>query len=160
MAAPKWSGSAATLIPRLKNDMCPPEITAAIIQIVLTHDPTVQAIYLFGSYGTEDEWADSDLDIALLMPPETAKSVGHLMMSPLRSALERLLGREVDLLNARQVSTVFQKEIVMAERRIYAANEYAADEFEMRTLSSYQKLNQERAEVLAEGARSGRFYDV
>ena len=27
-------------------------------------------------------------------------------------------------------------------------------------LTLYQKLNQERADVLAEGLRSGRFYDV
>jgi len=140
--------------------MRPPEMTTAIIQTVLTDYPEVQAIYLFGSYGTEDEWPNSDLDIALLMPPETSKQAGHLMMSPLRGALARLLGRDVDLLNARQVSTIFQKEIVMAERRIYTANENAADEFEIRTLSAYQKLNQERAEVLAEGVRGGRFYDV
>jgi len=136
------------------------EITAALVQTVLAHYPDVQAIYLFGSYGTEGEWPNSDVDIALLMPPETSKQVGPLMTSPLRSALARLLGRAVDLLNARQVSTVFQKEIVMADRRIYTASEYAADAFEVQTLSAYQKLNQERAEVLAEGLRSGRFYDV
>jgi len=140
--------------------MCLDEIAAAIVPTVLTHYPDVQAIYLFGSYGTEDEWPNSDLDIALLLPPEISKRVGQMMTSPLRSALSIRLGREVDLLNARQVSTVFQKEIVMAERRFYTANTYAADEFEVRTLSAYQKLNQERAEVLAEGIRSGRFYDV
>jgi len=48
----------------------------------------------------------------------------------------------------------------MAERRIYTGDEYAAEEFEMLTLSYYQKLNEERAGVLAEGLRSGRFYDV
>jgi len=48
----------------------------------------------------------------------------------------------------------------MADRRIYTANAYAADEFEMLALSFYQKLNEERAEVLAEGLRSGSFYAV
>ena len=140
--------------------MIPHETTTAIIKTVLAYYPAVQAIYLFGSYGTEDEWPNSDLDIALLIPPETSNQAGHLMMSPLCNALSILLGRDIDLLNVRQVSTVFQKEIIMAERRIYTANEDAADEFEMRTLSYYQKLNQERAEVLAEGYRSGRFYDI
>lgn len=46
----------------------------------------------------------------------------------------------------------------MADRRVYTGDEYAADEFEMLTLSFYQKLNQERAEVLVEGLQSGRFY--
>jgi PHD/YefM family antitoxin component YafN of YafNO toxin-antitoxin module len=48
----------------------------------------------------------------------------------------------------------------MADRRIYCADAYAADEFEMLTLSYYQKLNEERREILAEGLRSGRFYDI
>lgn len=34
-----------------------------------------------------------------------------------------------------------------------------ADEFEMLVLSLYQKLNEERAAILNEGLRSGKFYD-
>jgi predicted nucleotidyltransferase len=131
-----------------------------IIQTILAHYPDVQAIYLFGSYGTEDEWPTSDVDIAILLPPEEAKQVGSLLLSDLHLALERLLRKDVDLINVRRVSTVFQKEIIMAERRIYCADVYAADEFEMLVLSYYQKLNEERAEILAEGLRSGRFYNV
>ncbi len=48
----------------------------------------------------------------------------------------------------------------MAERRIFCADNYVADEFEMLALSLYQKLNEERAELLAEGLRSGSFYNV
>lgn len=136
------------------------ETTAAIIQTVLTHYPAAQAIYLFGTYGTPDEWPNSDVDIALLLPPEEAKRAGHMALSNAHVALERLLGKDVDLINLRQVSTVFQKEIIMAERRICCADAYAADEFEMLVLSYYQKLNEERADVLAEGLRSGRFYNV
>ncbi len=132
----------------------------SIIQIILEHYPTVQAIYLFGSYNTEDEWPNSDVDIAVLLPYVEAKQVGSLMMSALRFALERLLKKDVDLINVREVSTVFQKEIVMADRRIFCTDVYTADEFEMLVLSFYQKLNQERAEVLAEGLHTGRFYDV
>ena len=131
-----------------------------IVRTILEHYPAVQAVYLFGTYGTEDEWPDSDVDIAVLLPPEEAKRVGHMALSDTHLALARLLGKDVDLVNLRQVSTVFQKEIVMADRRIYCASGYAADEFEMVVLSLYQKLNEERAEVLAEGLRSGRFYNV
>ncbi|NTU41559.1 MAG: nucleotidyltransferase domain-containing protein [Nitrospirales bacterium] len=134
--------------------------TEGIIERVILHHPDTQAIYLFGSYGTENEWPDSDVDIALLLPPETAKRTGSLMMSDLHTDLELLLGKNVDLLNLRRVSTVFQKEIVMADRRIYTGDEYAAEEFEMLTLSYYQKLNQERGEVIDEGLRSGRFYNI
>lgn len=81
-------------------------------------------------------------------------------MSDLRFALQDLLKKDVDLINLRLAPTVFQKEIILAERRIFCADRYAADEFEMRVLSFYQKLNQERAGIMAEGLRSGRFYDV
>ncbi len=129
-------------------------------QTILAHYPNVQAIYLFGSYDTENEWPDSDVDIALLFPPAQAKQIDHPALIDLQWELERLLGKQVDLINLRQVSTVFRKEIVMADRRIYCANQYAADEFEMLTLSFYLKLNEERAGILAAGLQSGSFYAV
>lgn len=133
---------------------------ATLIAALLEVYPDVQAIYLFGSYGTEDEWPNSDIDIAILLPPEVAKTLGALDLVKTQNKLASLLHRSVDLLNLRRVSTVFQKEVVVADRRIYTADEYAAEEFEMLTLSFYQKLNEERAEVLAEGLRSGSFYNV
>ncbi len=129
-----------------------------LIQIVLNHYPDTQAIYLFGSWGTADEWPDSDVDMAVLLPPQQAKGVDFLVWNALAVRLGDIVHKSVDLLNLRQVSTVFQKEVVMADRRIFCANEYVADEFEMLTLSYYQKLNAERAGVLAEGLCSGRFY--
>jgi uncharacterized protein len=136
------------------------ETTATIIQIILAHYPATQAIYLFGSYDTDKAWPNSDVDIALLLPPDEAKRVGDMTFDKARMTLEQLLGKDVDLINLRRVSTVFQKEIIMAERRIFCADAYAADEFEMLMLSYYQKLNEERADVLTEGLRSGRFYNV
>lgn len=131
-----------------------------IVRIILQHYPLVQAVYIFGSYGTEEEWPDSDVDIAMLLKPEHAKILKALDLIKTQIVVSSLLHRPVDLLNLRQVSTVVQKEVVMADRRIYTADKYAAEEFEMLTLSYYQKLNQERAGVLAEGLRSGRFYNI
>lgn len=130
---------------------------SAIIRTVLKHYPDVQAIYLFGSYGTADEWPDSDVDIAILLPPQQAKAAKILAMSDLCFELESLLKKEVDLINLRRVPTVLQKEIVVADRRIYHADEYAANEFEMLTLSYYQKLNEERAEIVEDALATGRF---
>jgi uncharacterized protein len=132
----------------------------AIARIVIGHYAAVQGIYLFGTHGTEYERPGSDVDIALLLPPEQAKKEGNLALSPCRAELEDRLGKEVDLLNLRLVSTVFQKEIIFSAVLLYCADRYAVDEFEMLVLSFYQKLNEERADVLAEGLASGRFYDV
>lgn len=130
-----------------------------IINIVLTHYPPVQGIYLFGSYGAGNPWPDSDIDIALLLPHELAKKEKNLILSKCRFDLEDALHQTVDLLNARKVSTVFQKEIISGTL-IYCANQYSVDEFEMLTISFYQKLNLERAGILESFQKTGRAYTV
>jgi predicted nucleotidyltransferase len=130
-----------------------------IVQEVLQQYPAVQGIYLFGSYGTADERPDSDVDIALLLPEDEAERAGLLALSDLQLQLSAALGRDVDLLNARLVSTVFQMVIIYG-RLLYCADRYAVDEFEMLTMSYYQKLNEERAEILEEFRRTGKAYDV
>jgi len=97
--------------------------TDVIVRTVLEHYPTVQAIYLFGTYDTEDEWPDSDVDIAVLLAPllapQQARAAGLLALSGLRVELEDLMKRKVDLINLRRVPTVLQKEVIAADRRIY-----------------------------------------
>jgi predicted nucleotidyltransferase len=131
-----------------------------IMRTVLEHYPDTQAIYLFGSYATGQEWSDSDVDIAVLLPPVEAKKAGLLQMSELRFDLESLLKKEVDLINLRRAPTVLQKEVVVADCRIYDGNLFAAEEFEMLTLSYYQKLNEERAEIVSSALSGGRFHQV
>ncbi|MEI6205495.1 MAG: hypothetical protein WCP20_01800 [Desulfuromonadales bacterium] len=63
-------------------------------------------------------------------------------------------------MNARTVSTVFRKEIVVKGRLLYSTNRYAVDELEMLTLSYYQKLNDERAEIIDSALADGRFYTI
>jgi uncharacterized protein len=131
-----------------------------IIRLIRKHYPNIQAIYGFGSAATGQEWPESDVDIAILLPPEEAKRAGSLQVSDLRFDLESLLGKEVDLINLRLAPTVLRKEVVMADRRIFTGDRFAAEEFEMLTLSYYQKLNEERAEILAEALAGGRFHQV
>ena len=100
--------------------------------------------------------AESDADIAFLLPPQQAKTTDMMAVSDLRFALERLLKRDVDLINLRQVPTVLQREVLLADRRIYCADQYAADEFEMLTISYYQKLTEERADIIRDVLETGR----
>jgi uncharacterized protein len=128
----------------------------AAIAAVRTSFPDIEAIYLFNSIGPS-----SDVDVALLIsPPLDRLESSNLFMHPLHAQLEQLTGRRVDLINLRQVPTVLQKEVVMLGRRIYCADELAADEFDISVMSRYQKLNQERAEILAQFEATGRAYDV
>ncbi len=131
-----------------------------ITKTVLEYYPNVQGIYLFGSYMTEDEWPDSDVDIALLLPPAEAKKVRSFVMSECSIALARSLNKDVDLLNVRTVSTVFRKEITTKGKLLYCADRYAVDEFEMLTISYYQKLNEERADIIASALADGKFINI
>ena len=126
-----------------------------IVAIVLAHYPAAQGIYLFGSHAAGTAWPTSDVDVAVLLPEEAAERAGHLALGPAQAALEEALGRDVDLLNARLVSTVMQKEL-MAGDLLYCGDRYAVDVFEMETLSDYQRLNEERREVIKAFFQTGR----
>ncbi len=127
----------------------------SIAPTILKHFPTTVAIYLFGSYATTDERVDSDVDLALMFPHGSMVTNTNLALSACKADLEMLFCREVDLLNLRSLSTVFQKEIVMTGRLLFLSDRFAVDEFEMLTISYYQKLNEERADILAEIKKTG-----
>ncbi len=127
-----------------------------VIEVLARFFQDVQAVYLFGSFGTADETVSSDVDIAILLPPDQAKLLTTRILFDARCALEESLRRNVDLVNLREANTVFRNEVVKDVRRIYCADPYAADVFEMLTMSFYQKLNEERKDILAEIAASGR----
>ncbi len=128
--------------------------------VISTH-PATQAIYLYGTWGTEHQRRDSDLDIAVLLPPATAHTVDHSAWLRLSAKVAQAAKVEyADLINLRTAPVILCKEIIAANRRIYCADEYAADEFEMLTLSYYQKLNEARRKIVESGLSTGRFYDV
>lgn len=127
-----------------------------IVRVLLQHFPGLQAVYLFGSAGTDDVTPTSDVDLAILLPPGPAHSVTSIQLFEARCAVEKMLRADVDLVNLRKANTVLCHEIVKDVRRIYCADTYAADVFEMLCMSFYQKLNQERAEILDDIAISGR----
>jgi predicted nucleotidyltransferase len=127
-----------------------------IIDTVRRHHPNVQGVYLFGTFGTDMERPDSDLDLALLLPAAEAMKEKNLAIGACRDGLEELSGRVVDLINLREANTVFQNEIMTEGRLIYVANENEIDAFEMKVMSAYQKLNEERAAILKDIEESGR----
>ncbi|GAB4579981.1 MAG: type II toxin-antitoxin system antitoxin [Anaerolineales bacterium] len=134
--------------------------TVKLISTILSPYPETQAIYLFGSYLRGDQRSDSDLDIAVLLPPVQAKRVGSFAMSDLVTRLWEIARIEIDLVNLRLTSTVFQFEVMTTGKRIYVGDKAASEEFEALTLSFYQKLNEERAPILEAFQISGRAYPV
>lgn len=132
---------------------------ATLIEQLRQACPDTQAIYFFGSYAQSTANAESDLDVALLLPPVTAYTLPAMFWWDLQDELSDQFGLPVDLINLRQVSTVFQIEIMDTGRRIYCAHRPTCDDFEAITLSLYHKLNDERAEILAAIRATGVIYE-
>ncbi len=132
-----------------------------IVQYVLEEYPNTQAIYLFGSIAAKEYTKNSDIDIALLLPVNDAKlEYENLFYSELHNKLAKHFNCAIDLINLRKTSTVFQKEVIAKGKRISCNDRYTSDEFEMITLSKYQKLNEERKDLLKEFWESGRAYKI
>ena len=106
-----------------------------LVEIVLRDFPSAQAIYLFGSYARGEQHTRSDIDLAVLLPVDIAL------------ALAKQARRDVDLVNLRLVSTVFQNEIIHTGVLLYCSDEPARQEFEMLALSAYIKLSEESARI-------------
>lgn len=136
-------------------------LNEAICRCILRYYPDTQAIYLFGSWGTPWQTAASDVDIAVLLPPLPAKQVDPWQWLELAQHLAAIVGTaRADVINLRQVNTVLQKEIVMAERRIYCADLDSVLAFEGVMLSYYQQLQMERRAIIEDALRTGRFRHV
>ncbi len=130
------------------------------IDTIVYEFPDTEAVYLFGSAVDTTLHDASDIDIAVLLPPQTAAAAGSLPYSDLRVKLEDHYHKEIDLINIREVSAVFRMEIVMKGDRIFTGNREETEIFEMLSLSFYQKLNEERKEIVEEFYRTGRAYNV
>jgi predicted nucleotidyltransferase len=131
-----------------------PELVDLIIAALKQQWPELEAIYLFGSWGSIDQHADSDLDVAVLLP--VGQTLGFEAWSSTRFELQKLVGCPVDLVNLREASTVFQKEVTWKGQRVLNANTYQVAVFESLVMSLYQKLNEERHEILAQIQQTGR----
>jgi predicted nucleotidyltransferase len=117
----------------------------------------VSAVYLHGSYATPYERDESDIDIAVLSERALSLDEQIKFSVALQNELE---GRDVDLADLHRVNTVFAAQIVTSGRRVITINPEIADRFEMLTLSKYVRLNEERAEILADIKQRGRIFNT
>jgi len=103
------------------------------------------AVYLFGSFAEGMSWPDSDVDIAFLpqvpVPPFTCFTTANVLAD--------VFGREVDLVDLTRASTVLAKEVLRTGILLDDPSLPDREEFEMRVLADYARLNEERRPVLA-----------
>ena len=126
---------------------------------ILAAHPDTQAIYLYGTWGTEYQRPTSDVDIAVLLPNTAAHAVDFWDWCRLSVEVASAAKVErADLINLRDVDTSFQAEILSSGRLIHCADENERIRFEVIVLSKHQKLNQERAGIREEIITSGRVF--
>ena len=131
-----------------------------LIKKIVHQFSTVSAIYIFGSFATGEIWPTSDLDLAILPHPTSQEPISEIELIKLAVTLGGNYKRKVDLVNLKNISTVFQKEIIYKGSRIYCSDEFFVENFEVLVLSYYQRLNYERREILESFQKNRRAYNI
>jgi uncharacterized protein len=101
-------------------------------------------IYVFGSYARGELREDSDIDIAFL----SNHSFSSYNVFMLAQKLADILGRDVDLVDLSNSSTVFKAQVVGRGTVIFCEDEERKIEFQMRVFKEYAMLNEDRQVVL------------
>ncbi len=128
-----------------------PATLSALVGLLTERLPGLLGIYRFGSWGTADFRADSDVDLAVL----PAAPLDRVELWKVAQQVATLLGRDVHLVDLLTASTVLQAQVVHRGQRVHAADEPACERFEDRVFSAYALLNEERRGILEEIGRRG-----
>ncbi len=126
---------------------------AAIEQRIRISLPSLLALYAFGSQIEGSAGAESDLDLAVLLPGYAAP----LELWMLSGELADLAGCPVDLLDFRAASTVMQYRILTTGQRWWALNT-TVDAYEAGIFSDKTELDTARAPLIADIQREGRIH--
>ncbi len=118
--------------------------------------PHLKGLYLFGSRAAGKERAGSDWDIAFLT--DHTFRLDAVRRFELQEELAASLNEDVDLVDLGAATTVMRFEILSRGERIFCADEYYCDTFEMLTYSFYQRLQEERKEILRDVRERGSIY--
>jgi uncharacterized protein len=100
-------------------------------------------LYLFGSFGTQREKRDSDIDLGVLVvnEPSLEKRLA------LQDDLETLLARPVDLVIMNHASPIIVMQILRGGKKLFYKPCFAAAEFEARALSVYYDFKRIRQPI-------------
>jgi len=122
-------------------------ITIPLVKHIRQVIPEILAVYVYGSRVRGGLHPASDLDLALLLPKHV--DVSPLLLGQLQGDLESLAGISVEIsILSLETQIVHCKEVVAGGRPVFAADPRLVDEFEMRALSGYARLCEDRAPVL------------
>ena len=130
------------------------ELQQQLINTLREAIPDCLAIYLFGSWGSDGERFDSDIDLAML--PLAPLDPVHCW--ELAQKLASLARRDVDLIDLLRASTVLRMQVVANGQRLYTADVNIVEQFEDTVYSSYARLNEERRGILDDVRQRGNIH--
>lgn len=107
--------------------------------------PEAWAFYVYGSFARGDEWPDSDLDLAVLLPP----GVELPDKLALIAEVSRQVGREVDIVNLRGASLDLVHELLRDGQPLLIRRESDVLGWEAERMTDYADFNPRRADILA-----------
>lgn len=127
-----------------------------IVELLQQRMSSLQAVYLYGSFASELIHDQSDIDLAFLLPPSNRLPFDTIL--DIQIELEKLLGRSVDLIDMRSATSVLQFEILNTGQRIFVSDAFEVDLYEMLAIALFQKLVDERREIIEEGLKTGFYH--
>jgi predicted nucleotidyltransferase len=128
---------------------------AEVARVVEEVFPEALGVWVYGSFTDGSARRDSDIDIAIL--PERPIEVDWDHFGRVGELASRL-GREVDLVDLRRVPPLMRFEVFESGVRVAARDPTACDFYETAAVSGYQRLNDERRELLQEISERGTVY--
>ncbi|WP_153731025.1 type VII toxin-antitoxin system MntA family adenylyltransferase antitoxin [Sporosarcina obsidiansis] len=112
-------------------------------------------LILFGSFAKGTEHGESDVDLAYLAEGSLSAYDRFMLAQRIASAL----GKDVDLIDIRQATTVFVAQIFSEGTVIYCRDENTLAKERIKAFSMYAALNEQRAEILQDIKERGFIHD-
>lgn len=111
-------------------------------------------VYLFGSFAKGEGREDSDVDIAIY----TDEKIDTYDLFIIAGKLSFEIKRDVQIVDLKEVDTVFAAQIVGNREELYCEDEVLKANYNIRAFKNYAKLNEERQVILDAIERDGRIY--
>lgn len=115
-----------------------------VVELLTAKLNGVLSIYLFGSGVTNEFNRLSDVDLAVLCKDKIPTD----LIWEIRSELENIVLRDVDLVDLRSTSLLHQMQVIYKGEKLYNKEAKATDLFEQHATELYLTLNEDRKIIM------------
>jgi uncharacterized protein len=127
---------------------------AAARDALLEALPDIWALYVHGSFARGEDWPQSDVDIAVLLPPE--RQIPDLLQ--LIGDVSVRIGRDVDLVDLRRAGDVLRREVLEKGRAIHVSEPDSVLDWEASAISRFTRHREEVRNLLDDFRHTGIGY--